>query len=198
MLTSRFLTLSFVSALMFASQVSADDAVRAMLGKSAPEWKSLPGTDGKQHSSQEYDGAKATVVVFLCNHCPCAKSYQQRFIDFTKGYQPKGVRFVAFNSDTSETIDQMKQRAKESGFNFDYLKDTSQTVAKALKAQTTPHVFVLNAERKVVFSGAFDDDKSGQKVTKRFVQDVVDDLLAGRPVKMDESKLCGCAIGFAN
>ena len=108
------------------------------------------------------------------------------------------MRNVSIIGSSSCPIDQMTQRPKESGFNFDYLKDTSQTVAKALKAQTTPHVFVLNAERKVVFSGAFDDDKSGQKVTKRFVQDVVDDLLAGRPVKMDESKLCGCAIGFAN
>lgn len=196
MLTSKLLTLSIVSLFAVATAVRADDTVRAMLGKTAPEWKGLLGTDGKQHSHQDYAGAKATVVVFLCNHCPCAKSYQQRFIDFTKQYKPKGVQFVAFNSDTSETLDQMKQRAKDSGFNFDYLKDSSQSVAKALAAQTTPHVFVLNAERKAVFSGAFDDDKSGQKVTKQYVRDAVEDILNGRPVKTDESKLCGCAITF--
>lgn len=178
--------------------VKADDSVRFSLDKSAPKWIELQGTDGKLHSWQEYESAKATVVVFLCNHCPCAKSYEKRFVRFTQEYRDKGVRFVAFNSDSSETMEQMKQRAKDSGFNFDYLKDDGQAVAKAMKAQTTPHVFVLNAERKVVFSGAFDDDKSGTKVTRQFVRDAVDDVLMGRAVKTSESKLCGCAITFDN
>lgn len=196
MLSVRFLILSVFC--LTTSVGLADDKVRAMLGKAAPQWKDLAGADGKLHSSSEYDGARATVVVFLCNHCPCAKSYQNRFIDFVKNYKSKGIQFVAFNSDSSETLDQMKQRAKESGFNFDYLKDNSQTVAKSLRAQTTPHVFILNAERKVVFSGAFDDDKSGQKVAKQYVRDAIEDILAGRSIKTDESKLCGCAITIAN
>lgn len=91
MLSVRFLILSVFC--LTTSVGLADDKVRAMLGKAAPQWKDLAGADGKLHSSSEYDGARATVVVFLCNHCPCAKSYQNRFIDFVKNYKSKGVGY---------------------------------------------------------------------------------------------------------
>ena len=183
--------------LAFSTPALADDSVRANLGKTAPEWKSLEGTDGKQHSSDEYKSAKATLVLFLCNHCPCAKSYEDRFKDFAAKYQDRGVKVVAFNCDLSETLDAMKQRAATSKFGFDYLRDAKQEVGKGFGAQTTPHVFVLDANRKIVFSGAFDDDKSGTKVTKNYVVDAVEAILADKEVKVTDSNLCGCAISYS-
>jgi peroxiredoxin len=181
----------------FTAPTQADDSVRATLGKTAPEWTLLDGTDGKQHSSDDYKSAKAMLVVFLCNHCPCAKSYEERFKEFAAKYLDRGVKAVAFNCDLSETLDAMKQRTSESKFGFDYLRDANQEVGRGFPAQTTPHVFVLDANRKIVFSGSFDDDKSGKKVTKHFAADAIEAVLAGKEVKVTDSSLCGCAISYS-
>jgi peroxiredoxin len=168
----------------------------SILGKFAPTWQNLAGTDGLLHSFEEIQESKVTLVVFLCNHCPCAKGYETRFKDFVAKYQGQGMTLVAFNCDSSESIDAMKQRATESQFNFQYLRDETQKVARSFGARTTPHVFVLDKNRKVVFSGAFDDDMRGLKIRQTFVADAVEDLLAGRQVKVTESRLCGCKIHY--
>lgn len=194
---SRISSFALVCVLVGVAPVFADDSVRAAVGKTAPQWKALAGADGKQHSSDDYKAAKATLVVFMCNHCPCAKSYEDRFKEFAAKYADRGVKVVAFNSDNSEDIEALKKRAESSKFNFDYLKDADQQVGKGFGAQTTPHVFVLDANRKIVFAGAFDNDKSGAKVTQHFVADAVDAVLAGTEVKVTDSNLCGCKISYS-
>lgn len=172
------------------------DSVASLVGKTSPEWQGLLGTDGEVHASSELAESKGILVVFLCNHCPCAKSYEDRFKEFAKSYKDRGITLVAFNADKAETLDMMKQRAKESSFNFVYLKDRDQAVAKGLGAKTTPHVFLLDRDRKVVFSGAFDDDKSGKSVTKNYVADAVEELLTGKEINVKSSRLCGCVISY--
>jgi peroxiredoxin len=176
--------------------VLADAPSNTLIGRVAPNWQGLPKVSGKLGDSSEITSPKATLVVFLCNHCPCAKGYETRFNDFASKFRKQGVAVVAFNADTEESLAEMEKRAKESQFQFDYLRDESQAVAKAFGARTTPHVFVLDENRKIVFSGAFDDDMRGKNITKTYVVDAVEAVLAGRNVEVAESRLCGCAIQY--
>ncbi|MCG8650720.1 MAG: thioredoxin family protein [Pirellulales bacterium] len=182
----------------FTCAAAADAETDSPVGSIAPRWSDLAGTDGELHGSTELDDAKATLVVFLCNRCPCAKGYEKRLIEFADQYADKGVKVVAFNCNPGdgESLEAMKERADDSGFNFVYLKDPEQKIGKAFAAKTTPHVFLLDADRKIVFSGAFDNDMRGKKITETYVVDAVEDLLASRAVKVNSSRLCGCSIKY--
>lgn len=168
------------------------------IGESAPDWKYLQGTDGKLHSASDYRDAQVLVVVFLCNKCPCARGYDGRLSQFVQKYGPRGVRLVAINANkgATETMSAMQQRAKDGGYRFEYLQDTSQSVAKGFGALTTPHAFVLDANRRIVYAGAFDDNRIASKVTKNFVTDAVNDVLQGRAVTVTEGRNFGCAINY--
>jgi len=170
----------------------------ANLGSAAPQWKDLPGIDGKKHSSSDLKDKKAVVVAFTCNHCPVAVDYEDRFIAFAKEYAPKGVEFVAINVSNldDDKLPKMTERAKEKGFNFLYLYDESQKVGKDFGAEKTPHLFVLDGDGKVVFVGAFDDKMNAKKVTKHYVKDAVDAVLAGKEPEVNKTPAHGCGIHY--
>src|SRR6266550_2282085 len=152
------------------------------IGAHAPQFKSLPGVDGKEYSLGEMKDAKVVVVCFTCNNCPVAVAYEDRFIDFSKQYAGKGVKFVAINANRrTEDISAMKTRAEEKGFNFPYVFDKSGKLATEYGARVTPHIFVLDQNRNVAYVGAFDDDQD--KPTHKFVAEAVDSLLAGKKVE---------------
>lgn len=166
------------------------------VGEKAPEWEGLMGVDDKSHSMSDLKDAKVIVQVFTCNGCPVAKAYEERFVEFQKDYEDKGVQLVAINVNNSESenLAAMKKRAKEQKFNFAYLDDPSQESPKNYGAEATPHVFVIDNNRKVAFIGAFDDNMNPDKVEKQFVRDAVDALLAGQTVEVTKTKAHGCKI----
>lgn len=178
--------------------ISSMAMAEANLGSAAPAWKDLPGTDGKKHSSTELKDKKAVVVAFTCNHCPVAIAYEDRFIAFAKEYSPKGVEFVAINVSNvdDDKLPKMVERAKEKGFNFPYLYDASQKVGKEFGAEKTPHLFVLDGDGKVVFVGAFDDKMDAKKVSKHYVKDAVDAVLAGKDPEVSKTPAHGCGIQY--
>lgn len=168
-------------------------AAELEIGAHAPEFKALPGVDGKEYNLADMKDAKVVVVCFTCNNCPVSVAYEDRFVEFNKAYGNKGVKFVAINANRrSEDIAAMKTRAEEKGFNFPYVFDKSGKSATEYGARVTPHVFVLNEKRDVAYVGAFDDD--AQKPTKKYVADAVDALLAGKKVETTKSKAFGCGI----
>jgi peroxiredoxin len=179
-----------------ASMATIGFAAGVSVGEKAPEFKSLPTTDGKKISLSDYKDAKAVVVTFTCNNCPVAVAYQDRFVEFTKQYKDKGVAFVAINVNASENLQRMKQRAEEAGFNFPYAFDESQTTAKEYGAQVTPHMFVLNQDREVVYIGSFDDAQNSPK--EHYVKNVVDTVLAGKKPEVEGKKAFGCGIKWKN
>ena len=168
------------------------------IGSTAPEWKNLPGTDGKKHSFSELKDKKAVVVAFTCNHCPVAVAYEDRFIAFAKEYADKDVEFVAIcvNKGEEDDLSKMTERAKEKKFNFPYLYDKSQKVGKDFGAEKTPHLFVLDADGKVVYVGAFDDKMDAKKVTENYVKDAVDAVLAGKSPSVSKTPAHGCGISY--
>lgn len=168
------------------------------IGKPAPAWSELQGVDNKRHSLKDLKDAKLVVVVFACNHCPVVKTYERRLIRFVDDFRDRGVEFVAISvsRQASDQLPQMKTRAADSGFNFPYLIDPSQKIAKAYGATCTPHVFVLDQQRRIAYMGKIDDHLDDSKVTERFLRDAVDALLSGKEPDVAETRQIGCDIEY--
>ena len=165
------------------------------LGELAPEF-SLPDTDGNERSP---NGAAATVVVFTCNHCPYALAWQSRLDDAARDYAAREVRFLAINSNDSEryprdSYEAMQARAASEDWPMPYLHDSSQEVARAYGAKTTPDVFVLDSERRLRYRGAPDSDYGDESQRASWLRDALDAVLAGAEPERAETAPVGCSI----
>lgn len=168
------------------------------IGDKPEAWKDLEGVDGKTHSLSDYKKAKVLVIAFTCNHCPVANAYEARFNEFAKRYKDDKVQFVAISVSDSDvdSLDNMKKRAKEQGYEFDYVQDLSQKTAKNYGALVTPHLYVLDKDHKIAYMGAFDDSMNPAKVENHYVEDAVKALLAGKTPEVKESLQFGCGIQY--
>ena len=168
------------------------------VGDRAPGWSSLTGVDGKQHSLKDYADAKLLVVVFTCNHCPVAKSYEERLKTLTEKQKDSGVAVVAISPSIfpADSLEKMKERAAEQKYNFDYLSDASQQVGQAWGARVTPQVFLLDAERKVLYMGAIDDSMYTDRVKEHYLADAITAALAGKSPEITETRPFGCPIEY--
>lgn len=172
------------------------------LGDAVSDFK-LKNIDGKMMSLADFKSAKGFIIVFTSNHCPFSKSYEDRVIALDRKYASQGFPVITINPNDPEAYEEdsfanMQVRAKYKGYPFPYLADDTQVVSKAFGAMRTPQAYVLKKEGgKIVVSylGAIDDnaqDPSG--VTKRYVEDAVNNLLVGKPVVTTSTKAVGCAI----
>jgi peroxiredoxin len=167
-------------------------------GDVAPNFHGLPGTDGEKHGLADYRDAKAIVLVFTCNHCPVASGYEERLVALQKQYRGKGVQFMAINVSTmpADRLAAMQQRAKEKDFNFPYLYDASQKIGRDYGAAVTPHIFLLDKNRKIAYVGAIDDNLNPRKVKTHYLADALDSLLAGKKPPQETTKAFGCGIHY--
>ncbi len=164
---------------------------------------SLKNVDGKIISLKDYPNAKGFIVVFTCNHCPFAKLYPPRFNALNAQYEKLNVPLIAISStDTvvyeEDTYFKMVKKAKKEHFNFPYLYDATQSVAKMFGADKTPHAFVIwkeNAQWVIKYSGAIDDNGAEPNLVKNpYVAKAVDALLEGKLVDIPETRSIGCQI----
>lgn len=180
------------------------DKISMPTGAKAPDFKNLPGVDGKIHSLSDYDKSQVLVVIFSCNHCPYVQAYEDRLITLQQEFQSKGVQFVAINSNDSDgypedSFDNMIQRAKMKKFNFPYLRDESQLVAKAYGASHTPHLFVFDRNRTLRYTGKIDDNwQNPGQVKERYLQDALTALTEGRAPAQLATFAIGCTIKWKN
>jgi peroxiredoxin len=183
-------------------------------GDKAPTFSGLPAVLGDQDTSISLADLKEDVVVliFLANHCPFVTAVEDRLIDLVEDYKGKNVKVVAvcvtplpeavpegYNKEYSEqdTMAKIRQRAKEKGYNFAYGRDDTQKIGRDYGAVATPVFFVLDRERTIRYTGLLDDNINKEtEVTKRYVRDAVDALLAGKPVEVEETRAIGCGIGY--
>lgn len=174
-------------------------AFTLQIGEKAPGF-SLPGVDGKTWSLEDFSDAKLLVVVFSCNHCPYVVGSEDRMNAFYDDYKDKGVELVAINSNETEghptdDFDHMVERAKEKGFEFPYLRDESQDVAKAYGALRTPHYYVFDEDRKLQYTGRMDDNpREPGKETTHELRDAVEALLAGERPSAPVTNPIGCNV----
>jgi thiol-disulfide isomerase/thioredoxin len=170
------------------------------IGDAAPAWSDLVGTDGQKHSLAEFADKDVLVVCFTCNTCPYAVDYEDRLIALAKKFNAEGNKcgLIAINANKvkDDLLPAMEERAKGKGFNFPYLHDETQQVAKSYGATFTPEFVVLNKERKVVYLGAMDDSPDGKKISKRYIEDAVAAALAGRKPEISETPAVGCAVRY--
>jgi peroxiredoxin len=166
---------------------------------------SLKNTDGKMVSLANYKEAKGFIIVFTCNHCPFAKLYPPRLNALNSKYDSLGVPLIAISStDTmmyeEDTYPKMIAKANDEQFNFPYLFDELQSVAKNFNAQKTPHAFIIWKENEkwvIKYNGAIDDNgMEPEKVTEHYVANAVDALLANKKITIPETKSIGCQIAF--
>jgi peroxiredoxin len=141
------------------------------VGDTATDFK-LKNVDGRMVSLSDYKSAKGFIIIFDCNTCPYSKAYNDRIKELNERYAPIGYPVIAINANegSGDSFDEMVRIAKKKNFKYPYLIDETQEIARTYGATNTPHVFVLNNERKVVYIGAIDDNSRDAKaVTRRFV-----------------------------
>ncbi len=160
----------------------------------------LPGVDGREHAVEDYADRAALVVIFSCNHCPYVRAWEDRMVAIQRDYAPRGVQFLVISSNDPEqypedSFDRMKERAREKGYNFPYLYDETQEVARAYGAERTPEVFVFDRDRRLRYHGAIDDHyEDPRKVRRHYLREALDAVLAGRPPEITETPPVGCTI----
>lgn len=175
------------------------------LGSKVPDFTLLDVISGKKVSLSAVQSPIATVVMFICNHCPYVKHIQAKLVDVAKQYQAKGIVFIGISSNDIESYpddapEEMQKVAKEKGYSFPFLFDETQSVAKAYQAVCTPEFYVLNQGGELVYHGRFDDATPGndQPVTGKELSAALDAILTNQPVNSHQSHSIGCNIKWKN
>jgi peroxiredoxin len=169
------------------------------IGVGAPDFGNLLGTDGERYSLSSFQNKKLLALLFVSNGCPTVKACQDRMVKIQRDYSGKNVQLIALNSNNpylspADTYAEMVLRVREKSFNFPYVKDENGTVAKAYGAVCTPHVFLLDEDRRLRYKGRIDDSRSPERVTVSDLRNAIDNLLANRPVRTPETTPFGCSI----
>ena len=169
------------------------------IGAKAPNFK-LPATDGKSYSLKDFDAAEILVVFFTCNHCPYVTGSDEVTRRTAERYATKGVAFVGINSNSKVTHPEddfahMVERMEEFSFPWKYLYDESQEIALAYGALRTPHFYVFGKDRALLYTGrALDNPREAEKSTVNDLENALDDILAGKPVRTPLTNPIGCNV----
>jgi len=192
---------SLIAAALVAIVFVAAKPIGYGVGDTVADFK-LKNVDGKMVSLADFKNAKGVIVIFDCNTCPYSKAYNERIVALAKKYE-NTFPVVAINSNSPEvspgdSFEEMVKYAKTKGYTFPYLFDETQEVARNYGATNTPHVYVLKKDGgafKVAYIGAIDNNtKDAAAADKKYVEEAVDALIAGKAVPADKTKAIGCTI----
>lgn len=171
------------------------------LGTVAPDFTLLDTVSGKEVNLKELSSTRATVIMFICNHCPYVIHVNEEIVQLAKDYQAAGVAFIAISSNDvvnypADSPDKMTKLAKEEGYTFPYLYDETQLVAKAYDAACTPDFYVFDGELRLAYRGQLDGSRpnSGIPLTGEDLRSALDAVLLGRPVTSQQRPSAGCNI----
>ncbi|MFD1424549.1 thioredoxin family protein [Laceyella tengchongensis] len=171
------------------------------LGATAPSF-TLPDVVSNQEVSLEaLKSDVATVIMFICNHCPYVKHVQKQLVQLANDYLPKGVAFIAINSNDAvqypeDGPDNMKKVAEEFQYPFPYLYDESQQVAKDYQAACTPDFYIFDGKLSCVYRGQLDDSRPGNglPVTGSYIRAALESILNNEPIQVQQKPSIGCNI----
>ena len=183
---------------------SHDDSQPLAIGAKVPlaDAKLKSATNGKEVSLSKLAGPQGTLVVFTANGCPFARAWEERIVALGNTYSKKGVGVLLINSNNPATskgdaFDLMQQRAKERGMTFPYAVDPESTLARAFGAAKTPEAYLFDKTGLLVYHGTIDDNhEDASKVTKTYLKDALEAVIAGKKPPMAETKSLGCGIKF--
>ena len=170
------------------------------LGTKAPDF-SLVNVDGRTVSLADFSAAPASLVIFMCNHCPFVKHLAGAIAKFADEYMARGAAIVGINSNDVATFpadspEQMVREAEEQGYSFPYLYDETQEVARAYRAACTPDFFLFDRDRRLVYRGQFDSSRpdNGMPITGADLRAALDAVLAGKKPSEKQMPSIGCNI----
>ena len=169
------------------------------IGAKAPDF-SLQATDGKTYKLSDFKDAKTLVIFFTCNHCPFVKGSDEVTRQTAEKYIKKGVKFVGINSNSENThpedsFELMVERMKVNKFPWVYLRDKTQKIALAYGALKTPHFYVFDSNRKLIYTGrGVDNPKDTVKMTVNDLDRALEEHLAGKPVTVKLTNPIGCNV----
>ena len=175
------------------------------LGTVAPDFRLMDTVSGKQRAFAELRSGTATVVMFICNHCPYVKHVNPELIRIAHDYQPRGVAFIAISSNDVATHPEdapskMEEAAQRLGYPFPYLYDETQDIARAYQAACTPDLFLFGRDQKLAYRGRLDGSTPRNEVplTGKDLRAALDAVLAGQQVAADQKPSMGCDIKWKN
>jgi peroxiredoxin len=160
----------------------------------------LPGVDGRTRSLAELaEGKKATVVIFMCNHCPYVLGWLERLMSAARDYAGQGVAFAGINANDAskypaDSFENMVRLAEEWDLPFPYLWDESQKVAAAYGAERTPEIFLFDGDMRLRYHGAPDDNRDETQVSQAYLRDALEAILAGQEPPVRDTQPVGCTI----
>ncbi len=198
-----FATTLVLGALAAGAAAAADsDAPQSLaLGAKAPmQSTALKNVDGKDVTIASVAGKKGTLVLFICNHCPWVKRWQDRIAAVGNDAEKRGIGVLAVNSNdpaayAEDSFEEMQARAKQVGYHFAYAMDQTSELARAFGATRTPEAFLFDAEGKLVYHGTVDDNAQDAKAVKdAWLREAVEAVAAGKAVATAETKALGCGI----
>ena len=199
------IVLAFVLVIVLAFTPSNSSSITKdgyKVGDIATDFR-LKNIDGKMVSLADYNEAKGFIIIFTCNTCPVSVRNEDRILALDKKYKNLGYPVIAINPNNPEaqpgdSYELMKVRAKEKGFTFPYVFDDGQKIFPQYGASATPHVYILQKTKeglKVEYIGGIDDSsRNASAVNVKYVENAVDALLAGMPVKVNFTRAIGCSI----
>lgn len=171
------------------------------LGSAAPEFELMEVVTGQNFSLQQLRSELATVIMFICNHCPYVKHIQNKLSEIADLYETKGISFIAINSNDVESHpedapEKMKENAEKFSYTFPYLFDETQEVAKAYQAVCTPDFYIYDKNLKLVYRGQFDDSRPGNNipVTGQDLTGALDRIIEGKEINKEQKASIGCNI----
>ncbi len=177
------------------------------IGAHIPDF-TLPGADGKMHSLKEWASAKFLMVVFECTHCPESQNYESRVKALYEDYRPKGVQLIAINpndpaavrldelayTDLEDSLPEMKIRMADRHITWPYLYDgETQKTSAIFGVVATPHVFIFDQNRNLRYEGQIDNNQRPDLVKTKDTRAALDELLAGKPVTVTDTRVHGCS-----
>lgn len=169
------------------------------IGANAPDF-ALLGTDGKTYSLKDFEDKEVLVIFFTCNHCPYVLNSDPLTAKTVEKYKSKSIAFIGINSNSEKTkpldsFDHMVERMEQYHFPWIYLRDVSQFAALKYGALRTPHFFVFDKERKLIYTGrAVDTPRQPEKVTKNDLENALDDYFSGKEITTPVTNPIGCNI----
>jgi peroxiredoxin len=194
---------SILCTLLASSITLATAATALQLGANIPQREvKMRNVDGRELSIADVAGAKGTLVIFTCNHCPWVKAWETRIATLGNTYAQRGVGVIAINANdpsayADDSFEAMVRRAKERDFQFPYVVDAGSKLARAFGAERTPEAFLFDANGVLVYHGTVDDNANNASAVKQhFLRDALDAVATGQPVAVKETKALGCGIKF--
>ena len=167
----------------------------AIAGESAKaENFTLPDYNGNKHSLTDYKDAKAVVLMFIATQCPVSNGYNGRMVSLFNDYKDKGIVFIGINSNKQESAKEVKQHAKDHGFEFTILKDDSNVIADKFGASVTPEIYVVSRAFEILYHGRIDDSRREAEVSSHDLRNALDEVTSGKPVSVSETRAFGCTI----